>query len=213
MRIDLIVFDFDGTLFDTSKDLTEAINFALNKVGLPPISRKKVWSFTGDGTALLVKRVLDKKSSQLYNTIFNHFIGYYSSHYANYTKPIEGAKTLLEKLREKKMVILSNKYKKFINRILYKFNMYKYFSAVYGKESFNKSKPDPLPLLYIMNQAKVINKKTIFVGDSLNDVLISKKANVKCFIIPSGVTPIEKIKELKPFRMLKSIKELENFVE
>jgi len=111
------------------------------------------------------------------------------------------------------MVILSNKYKEFIDKILKKFEMDKYFSAVYGKESFSKSKPHPYPLLYTIKKMEVTTQKTIFVGDSLNDVLISKNANVKCFIIPADVTPIEKIEELKPYKILKNIKELVNFIK
>ncbi len=60
ITIDLIVFDFDGTLFDTSEDITKAMNFALNKTGLPPTNRTKIWNSTGDGTSLLEKRILGK---------------------------------------------------------------------------------------------------------------------------------------------------------
>ena len=213
MKIDLIVFDFDGTLFDSSKDLAKAMNFALRKVNLPPVSKEKVWSFTGDGTPLLIKRILGKENEGLYDRVFAYFMNYYSLHYADYTRPLDGVEHLLKKFEGKKIAILTNKYKKFVDKILDKFGMRKYFLAVYGKESFHKSKPDPYPLVYIMNKLQVTNDKTIFVGDSLNDILISKSTNVKCFIIPSGVTPIARIKALKPFKILNSINELENFIE
>jgi len=213
MKIDLIVFDFDGTLFDSSKDLAKAMNFALGKVRLPPVSKEKVWSFTGDGTPLLIKRILSKENEDLYDRVFAYFMNYYSLHYADYTSPLDGVEHLLKKFKGKKMAILTNKYKKFAVKILDKFGMRKYFLTVYGKESFHKSKPDPYPLVYIMNELQATRDKTIFVGDSLNDILISKSTNVKCFIIPSGVTPMERIKALKPFKILKNIKELENFIE
>jgi len=213
MTIDLIVFDFDGTLFDTSEDITKAMNFALNKAGLPLTNRTKVWNSTGDGTSLLIKRILGKNNKNLHDIVLNDFIEYHSLHYADYTKPMKGVTDVLERFKTKKMVILSNKYKEFIDKILKKFEIDKYFSAVYGKESFSKSKPHPYPLLYTIKKMKVTTQKTIFVGDSLNDVLISKNANVKCFIIPSCVTPIEKIEELKPYKILKNIKELVNFIK
>jgi HAD superfamily hydrolase (TIGR01509 family) len=145
--------------------------------------------------------------------VLNDFIEYYASHYADYTRPMEGVADILEKFKAKKMVVLSNKYKEFIDKILKKFEMHKYFPAVYGKESFSESKPHPYPLLYAIKKMEVTTEKTIFVGDSLNDVLISKNANVKCFIIPADVTPIEKIEELKPYKILKNINELVNFVK
>jgi len=102
MIIDLIVFDFDGTLFDTSEDITKAMNFALSRAGLPPVGRTKVWSSTGDGTSLLVERVLGKNNKNLHDTVLNDFIEYYASRYADYTRPIEGVEYILERFKTKK---------------------------------------------------------------------------------------------------------------
>ena len=216
MKIRLIVFDFDGTLADTSKDLTAAMNYALKEKGLAPVSREKIWSYTGDGTPLLIERILkDKGHPELYNHILKLFINYYEKHYADFASLMSGAEETIEHLYEsgKKMAVLSNKYERFVVKLLDKFNLSKYFFAVYGKDSFKKSKPDPYPLLKIMEAEKADIEETAFVGDSKNDILIAKNAGVKCFIIPSGVTPRSMLNELKPFKMLNSIDELEKYIK
>ncbi len=216
MKIELIVFDFDGTLVDTRKDLAEAMNFALKETGLSPISEEKVWRYTGDGTPLLVQRVLKEKGRlDLTEKLTELFLSYYEEHYADYATPIKGAKETLERLsgRGKKMAVLSNKYERFVVKLLKKFGMAKYFFAVYGKDSFEKSKPDPYPLFKIVSDANAKKEETAFVGDSKNDVLIAKNAGVACFIIPSGATPISELKKLGPFVLLNGIEELEKYIE
>ncbi len=216
MKTRLIVFDFDGTLVDTSKDLTAAMNYALKEKGLASVSRKKVWSYTGDGTPLLIERILkDKEHPELYDYIFKLFINYYEAHYAAFASPVNGVKETLRHLYEsgKKMAVLSNKYERFVAKLLDKFDLSTYFFAVYGKDSFKKSKPDPYPLFKIMETEKADKEETAFVGDSKNDILIAKNAGVKCFIIPAGVTPQSILEELKPFKILNSINELEKYIK
>jgi phosphoglycolate phosphatase len=215
-KIKLMVFDFDGTLIDTSKDLAEAMNHALKKAGLCPVSREKVWSYTGDGTPLLIQRILkDKNHPELYNSLFTSFIKYYEAHFADFAYPTPGVKDMLEYFynKNKKMAVLSNKYERFVVKLLDEFELKKYFFAIYGKDSFERSKPDPYPLFKIMEDAESSKEETVFIGDSKNDILISKNAGVKCFIIPSGVTPIDEIKRLKPYKILSEITELEKYTE
>ncbi len=217
MKIKLIVFDFDGTLIDTKEDLAAAMNYALRKCGLAPVSTDTVWKYTGDGTPPLVQRVLkDKKHLELFEKVKNLFLEYYEKHYADFAKPIPNAKETLEHLykKGKKMAILSNKYERFVKKLLRKFDMDKFFFAVYGKDSFEKSKPDPYPLFRIMKAADSTPEETVFVGDSKNDILISKNAGVRCFIIPSGVNSKEELHDMyTECKILNNISELEKYVK
>ena len=214
MKTKLIVFDFDGTIMDTREDIARAINHALTKHGLSPIDTETVWKYTGDGTPMLVQRILrDKNKIDLQEEVLKDTIQYYNTHYADFAKVIDGVPETLEKLKNKKLAILSNKYENFVKKLLEEFDLEKYFFAVYGKDSFEKSKPDPYPLFKIMEKAKATPDETIYVGDSKNDVLVGKKAGVKVFIIPSGATPIKVLKNLKPYKILKNIRELANYIE
>ncbi len=214
MKIKLIVFDFDGTLVDTSEDLAEAMNTSLRKMGLKPVSRNKVWGYTGDGTPLLIKRILrDEGHHELYKELFNLFLNYYEEHYMDFAHPMDGVEETLKHLKNVKMAVLSNKYRRFVVKLLNEFGLKDYFFAIYGKDSFEKSKPDPYPLLKIMENAGVAREETIFVGDSKNDILISNNVKVKCFIVPSGVTPVEDMLKLNPFKILNNFTELEKYIK
>jgi len=127
--------------------------------------------------------------------------------------PVDNVLAFIDKFREKKKVILSNKNLGIINKILDKFNLSDKFQAVYGKESFSKSKPDPYPILEIMKKFGTTRENTVYIGDSINDITLSKRAGIKSFIIPSGVTPIEEIKHLKPFKIFHDYKEIENLIK
>jgi phosphoglycolate phosphatase len=216
MKIKLIVFDFDGTLIDTREDLAAAMNYALKKCGLTPVDTETVWKYTGDGTPPLIERVLkDKGHPELFEKVKTLFLEYYEKHFADFAKPIPNAKETLENLYKegKKMAVLSNKYVRFVKKLLKEFGMEKFFFAIYGKDSFEKSKPDPDPLFKIMEIADSTKDETAFVGDSKNDVLISKNAGVRCFIIPSGVNPEEELKSLYECKILDNISELEKYVK
>ena len=216
MKIKLIVFDFDGTLMDTREDLAAAMNYALKKCGLTPVSTETVWKYTGDGTPPLVQRILrDKKHPELFEQVKSLFLEYYDAHFADFAKPLPNAKDTIAHLYEKgkKMAVLSNKYERFVKKLLKEFDMDRFFFAVYGKDSFKKSKPDPYPLFKIMETANSSANETAFVGDSKNDALISKNAGVECFIIPSGVNPEEELKSLYKCKILNNISELEKYVE
>ena len=213
MEISLIVFDFDGTLFDTKKDIAASVNAALTKYGFEPVDEETIWRYTGDGTEVLLKRILKDNKTPIFKEVLNYTLTYYSLNFANFTVPIDDVVDFIDKFKEKKKVILSNKNVAIINKILSKFNLSEKFQAVYGKESFPKSKPDPYPLLEIMREFKVPKKNTIFIGDSINDIIISKRAGVKSFIISSGATSIEDIKKLKPFKIFYNYKEIENLIK
>ncbi len=216
MKIELMVFDFDGTLIDTREDLTAAMNHALKKCGLTPVSTETVWKYTGDGTPPLIQRILkDKGRLELFEEVKDLFLEYYDAHFADFAKPLPGAKETISNLFRMgiKMAVLSNKYERFVIKLLKKFDMEKFFFAIYGKDSFEKSKPDPYPLFKIMELAKVSRDETAFVGDSKNDVLISKNAKVQCFIVPSGVNSKEELEKLYPCKILNKISELEKYVK
>ena len=213
MKVNLIVFDFDGTLFNTKKDIAASINTTLKKYGVQPVDENKIWSYTGDGTEVLLKRILGEEKSFSFKNILDDTLNYYSINFANFTEPVDNVIDFLDKFKEKKKVILSNKNRDIITKILNKFNLCEKFQAVYGKDSFTKNKPDPYPLLKIMEEFEMLQRNTIFIGDSANDIIISKKAKVRAFIIPSGATPIEEIEKLKPFKIFYDYREIENLIE
>jgi phosphoglycolate phosphatase len=213
MKINLIIFDFDGTLFDTKEDITASVNFALKQCNIDPVSSDLVWGFTGDGTPVLIRRVLGEANKDCVDKVLQMSLDYYSEHFANFTKPVDDVEAFLRRFEDKRKTILSNKYKSLINKIIHKFGFEKYFSEIFGRDSFKRSKPDPYPIFEIMKMFKSDIASTLYIGDSINDIILSKNAKIKCFIIPSGVSDEDDLRNANPDLIFRSYKELENIIE
>jgi len=212
-RMNLIIFDFDGTIVDTSEDIASAVNFALSKVGLEPRDKDFIWKYTSDGALQMINAILGKSNMHLNREVIKYFFQYYEKHPADHTRLKAGVRELLENTNGIKKVILSNRYKWLLEKILNELGIREYFLEVFGADSFPKTKPDPYPLLQIINKYRSSKADSILIGDSINDIIASKSAGIKCIIVPSRVTPIDKIKELKPFKIVNNIREAEKWIK
>lgn len=210
--MDLIIFDFDGTLVDTRQSTANALNFALAKVGLEPRDTNFIWQHASNGALAMIKDVLGKSNLHLSNKVARFFFEYYREHPADNIKVIKGVRDLLEDLSCYKKIILSNRYKWLLDNILDKLDIRRYFLETYGIDSFPKSKPDPYPLLQIIKKHRSSRVEAIFVGDSINDIIASKNAGIKCIIIPSGATSTKEIKKFKPFKIVNDIREVKKWI-
>jgi phosphoglycolate phosphatase len=210
-RMNLIIFDFDGTIANTSEDIVSAVNFALSKVGLEPRDKDFIWKYSSK--LQMIDDILGKSNMHLTREVSKYYFQYYEKHPVDHTRLKAGVRELLEDTKGIKKVILSNKYKWLLEKILNELGIRQYFLEVFGADSFPKTKPDPYPLLQIINKYRTSKANTIFIGDSITDIIASKSAGIKCIIVPSGVTPIDKIKELKPFKIVNSVYEVEKWIK
>jgi len=208
MKIGLLIFDFDGTLFNTKKDIANALNFALEANGIPPLAEEKIWRFTGEGTPKLIERVLRNFGMELFEKVLKMTLEYYNEHCTDYTKPLDGVEGFLKETEHIPKIILSNKYKYLIDITLEKFGLKKYFIETYGRESFEINKPDPAPLYEILRIHGFSKDNTIYIGDTVIDIIFSKNAGIPCCIIPSGASPVEEIEKEQPAVIFKYYKEL-----
>src|ERR1700733_12978669 len=82
----LIVFDLDGTLIDSRRDLTNSINAMLAEFGRQPLPEEIIATYIGDGAAMLVRRALgDPDDQPLVNDALEHFLAHYREHKLDYT--------------------------------------------------------------------------------------------------------------------------------
>lgn len=193
MIAELIVFDFDGTLFDTKKDIAAALNYALNSQGLPALSEDEIWKMTGDGTPTLVERALSKMHPEAYEVVLSKTIEYYNANFSVYTTPIQGVKVFLDGTQDIAKAIVSNKYRFLIEKVLTIHSFTQYFKAIIGKEDMKKPKPDPYVMVQLLRDLNIQPEKAIYIGDSAIDVLFAHNAGIRCCIIPSGVSEIQDI--------------------
>ena len=180
--IKLVIFDLDGTLINALYDLAESVNFALKTVGMPVYDLESYKQFVGNGRDVLIQKALGEKSSdiKLFERVKNLFDRYYKEHSNDNTKPYEGCKELLNKLKSKNIMtaVHSNKPDEFVSEILCKaFENYE-FAFAFGQRKEYKRKPSGDAVRAMMKNLNVTQKECIYVGDSDVDVLTGHDAQI-----------------------------------
>ena len=158
--IKLLVFDLDGTLIDSARDLCNSVNAALAHMNRPPLPDKIIASFVGNGAPMMVRRSLAVENGVPVEQVDNHelatayafFLDHYREHKLDFTYAYEGSLESLAALRTKPdgtrrtMAVLTNKPVRPARAICEGLGMGGYFLHIYGGDSFPVKKPDPMGL-------------------------------------------------------------------
>ena len=108
-EVDLMIFDFDGTLVSTGSDLVAAVNYTLQQLGCEPRREDEIISFVGDGVKELIERALGNDHLAFYPEAIKIFSSYYGEHLLDNAALYPGAEEILKHFQHKKKVILTNK--------------------------------------------------------------------------------------------------------
>jgi len=184
MPFKLIIFDLDGTLVDTSRDITNALNYALNSFGLKSFTVEETVKMIGEGISRLIEKVLGQENLQLKDEVIKKFLDYYSEHLIDYSKVYPYVRETLEKLNGYKKAVISNKRENLSTKLLDKLDLLKYFDFVVGSDTTSERKPSAIPVIHVFKKLGVEPQETMMVGDSDYDIEAGKKAGVKT----AGVT-------------------------
>lgn len=178
-QIQLVVFDLDGTLADTRKDLAMSVNAMLEYMGLGPLSLEAITSYVGHGVTVLIKRALgDKAADGEVRKGLGFFLDFYARHLLDNTVAYPGVREALEGLGNRKLAILTNKPTRFSKEIIAGLGLDNYFFEICGGDSFPLKKPDPMGIKTLMSRASVAAENTLMVGDSDTDILTGRNADV-----------------------------------
>ena len=177
-QIDLMIFDFDGTLVSSDTDLALAVNFTLNKLSLKPRTKQEIINFVGDGINKLIDRALGRDNLKYHAQAMTIFNDYYREHLLDNTKLYPHALEVLEKFADKKKIILTNKRHKYTLAIAQGLNIAEYFVEIVGADSTPFQKPDKRLMEYLMNKYGPEKKRTIIIGDGVNDIMLAKNSGI-----------------------------------
>ena len=193
-NFELIIFDLDGTLVDSAKDIMIANNKTLVKFGYKPISFKNVKDIIGQGIRVNIIRSLKmqkiKISKKKENEMHDYFFSFYKKNLFIESKVYVGLKSFLKKLDEKdyKLAVCSNKLEELTKIVLKKTKLSKYFDFVAGGDTFTHRKPHPSVLNNVVKKFKINKKKALFIGDSEHDYHSAKNSNIKFCLKTKGFT-------------------------
>ncbi|HUJ31719.1 MAG TPA: HAD-IA family hydrolase [Candidatus Acidoferrum sp.] len=209
----VLIFDLDGTLIDSKLDLALSINAMLVHMGRAPLSHETIYGFVGNGAPVLVRRSLtegapgaeiaDEEASRG----LDYFLSYYRSHMLDNTVTYPGVREGLALLAPRPMAVLTNKPVKFSRLILEGLGLASYFRYVYGGNSFERKKPDPMGVHILLRDLGSAPQEAMMVGDSDVDVRTARNAGIWACGVTYGLG-VEGLRANPPDLLLDSLVDL-----
>jgi phosphoglycolate phosphatase len=190
----LIAFDLDGTLIDSRADLVAAVNATLAHLGRHPLPDAVIASYIGDGVHMLVRRALgDPEHEEIVTEAVAFFLSYYRVHKLDHTYVYEGAleamASIARALPQTRLAILTNKPIRPSEEICVALRLTPHCFRIYGGNSFETKKPDPLGLETLMREAGATPEQTLMIGDSDVDVLTARNTGASIIGCRFGLAP------------------------
>lgn len=210
----LVIFDLDGTLIDSRLDLVHSVNAMLRQFNRPELPDEVVASYVGDGAPMLVRRALgDPEDEKFFKEALDFFLAYYREHKLDHTSVYEGIPEALKQIqsdgKNRKMAVLSNKPVNPSRAIVDALGLAKFFVRIYGGNSFETKKPDPLGVKTLLKEMGTAATETMIVGDSSIDVLTGRNAGIATCGVTYGFAP-HTLCEAPPDVVVASPEELRN---
>jgi phosphoglycolate phosphatase len=204
--VSAIAFDLDGTLLDTIHDLAAAVNALLRELGHPPLPKDTIRVFVGKGMPNLVRRALAAATgtppAAIEETELADALARYQAHYAarlgRETRPFPGMVEGLTRLHAMgfPLAVVTNKAARFVRPHLAQAGIEHFFALLVGGDDLPTRKPDPGPLLHVVQVFGVPPQRLLMVGDSNNDVLAARAAGCPVLVLPYGYSEGEPVQSL-----------------
>lgn len=177
----VVVFDFDGTLADTWRDLATALNRTLADAGLPPVRGPQVQAWIGDGALKLLANALPEaeRAPERLEPHYERFRAHYDACCLDTTELYPGISACLAALAGESLAVLSNKPARFLDRIIAGLGLKEQFGVVIGGDTLAMRKPDPALLAHVIERLGARPAEIWMVGDSAVDVETGRAAGAR----------------------------------
>lgn len=208
--LDLMVFDFDGTLVNSGWDIAASVSYSLAKLGIPGKEIDVILSFIGDGVQTLIEKSLGPNFANRFDEAMEIFSSHYAQHMLDTTYIYDSVIDTLCHFREMKKIIITNKRKYFTFKMANSLGLAGYFDDIIGADSTPYKKPDPLLLKPFLEKFHADSEKTVVIGDGVNDILLARHAGVLSCAMLKGLTDREILLSLNPDYSCEDMSELKN---
>lgn len=208
----LIIYDLDGTLVDTRRDISDAANHMLRSMALPELPQTTIEKFVGRGVQDFIKNCLGTGVRRQIEKGLKLFRAYYHDHMLDHSKLYPGAKELLDYFKDRFQAVITNKPDPFSAEILKGLGVADYFFYIVAGNSSFPRKPDPGAVRAIMRMKNVTPEETIFVGDSQIDIETARNSRVSAVIMTHGFVGADELKSAQPDLLVNHFSELLEYV-
>jgi phosphoglycolate phosphatase len=211
--IDLMIFDFDGTLVNSGADIAVSVSYTLEKLGLPGKDKDAILSYIGDGVQTLIEKSLGEDCLGRFEEAMEIFSSYYAKHMLDTTALYDCVIDILQHFSDKKKIIITNKRKHFTTEMACSLGLTEYFEEIIGVDSTPYKKPDPRLLQPFLDQYNATPDKTIVIGDGINDILLARHSGVQSCALLRGLTHRKVLLSLEPDYCCEDISELKKLFQ
>ncbi len=210
MQYSLVIFDMDGTVLDTLKDLAAAVNAALRTSGMPEHTLEEVRQFVGNGIGKLIERAVPAGATDTEREqVFQAFTAYYKAHCTEQTAPYPGIPALLEELRASgiKTAVVSNKADYGVQALAKAF-FPGLLDAAVGERPGVRRKPAPDAVQAVLQALGIAREEAVYVGDSDVDIQTARNAGIPCISVDWGYRTAAFLRENGAERIVSTAEEL-----
>ena len=195
---DIVGFDLDGTLIDTSGDLAAAVNYAIGTIDRPPFPVEEIKPFVGKGAKVMLQRALTASGGfddALLTRLLPILLDYYEQNLAIHSRPYPGLIVAMDALEQAgvKLAICTNKAERFTIPLMHQIGLSDRFASIVGGDTVGVAKPDPAPIHAMIERAG--GGRAIFLGDTINDIAGARNAGIPSVAVSFGFLdgPIEEL--------------------
>ena len=214
-----VVFDLDGTLVDTAPDLINALNFVLDREGLPPVPLESARTMIGAGARKLIERGLElegraatrQRHHPAHRRLHRLLCGPYRRRFASVRRASK-ARSMICRRADIASRSAPTSWNGCRSCLLDRLGLSSRFAAICGADTFGISKPDPVILRQTIARAGGQLSTSIMVGDAGPDIGVARRAGIPVIGVEFGYTEVP-IAELKPDRLIGHMRELPAAVE
>jgi phosphoglycolate phosphatase len=222
LNLQAVMIDLDGTMVDTIGDFEVALNRALSDLQVPTANRLLIERSIGKGSEHLIRTVLKhqfalpemsgntREVEQLFTPVWERYEHHYLSINGEFSNVFPGVMEGLEQIKALglPMACLTNKPVSFTLPLIQDKGLAPYFTKVFGGDSFERKKPDPLPLLKTCEALQSLPAQTLMVGDSSNDAQAADAAGCPVVLMTYGYNHGEPIQNTPALAWLDSMVQL-----